>query len=140
MCVVDSAASLSAGDVVGNYKILGLAGAGGMGVVYRALDIKLERTVALKFLPEHIVSSSEEKERFLREARTASGLDHTNIGVIHGLEETADGHTFIVMAYYEGLTLAERIRRGPVPGKEALNIMVQLAQGMIEAHEHSIVH
>jgi serine/threonine protein kinase len=81
--------TLSAGDLVGNYKILGLAGAGGMGVVYRALDVKLERTVALKFLPEHMVSTSDDKERFLREARTASSLDHPNIGAIHGLEETA---------------------------------------------------
>ncbi|MGB0048353.1 MAG: hypothetical protein WBP70_12955, partial [Terriglobales bacterium] len=74
----EAKATLSAGDVVGNYKILGLAGAGGMGVVYRALDVKLERTVALKFLPEHVVSSSEDRERFLREARTASSLDHPN--------------------------------------------------------------
>src|ERR1700722_20712837 len=114
MCVVDLAASLSAGDVVGNYKILGLAGAGGMGVVYRALDMQLERTVALKFLPEHVVSSGDERERFLREARTASLLDHPNIGVIHGLEETGDGRSFIVMAYYAGETLVRRMRRGPL--------------------------
>ena len=80
----DPIATLSAGDLVGKYQILGLAGAGGMGVVYRALDVKLERTVALKFLPEHLVSSSEDRERFLREARTASSLDHPNIGAIHG--------------------------------------------------------
>src|SRR5271157_3676508 len=98
----DPTATLSAGDLVGNYKILGLAGAGGMGVVYRALDVKLERTVALKFLPQHVAASSEDRERFLREARTASSLDHANIGVIHGLEETGDGRSFIVMAYYVG--------------------------------------
>jgi len=127
-------------EQVGGYKILGTAGVGGMGIVYKALDLKLNRTVALKFLPNELNLASKDKERFLQEARTASGLDHTNIGVIHGLEETADGQTFIVMAYYEGLTLAERIRRGPVPPKEALNIMVQLAHGLIEAHEHSIIH
>src|SRR5580693_6554745 len=110
MCVVDSAASLSAGDVVGNYKILGMAGAGGMGVVYRALDVKLQRTVALKFLPADLNASEKDKERFLKEARTASSLDHANIGVIHGVEETADGRTFIVMAFYEGESLAEYIR------------------------------
>ena len=115
----DPTVTLSAGDLVGNYKILGLAGAGGMGVVYRALDVKLERTVALKFLPDYLVSSSEDKERFLREARTASSLDHPNIGVIHGMEETGDGRTFIVMSYYAGETLAARIRRGPLPADEA---------------------
>ncbi len=127
-------------EQVGDYKILGTAGVGGMGVVYKALDLKLNRTVALKFLPNELNVASKDKQRFLQEARTASGLDHNNIGVIHGLEETADGHTFIVMAYYEGLTLAERIRRGPIPPKDALNIMVQLAHGLIEAHEHSIIH
>ena len=127
-------------EQVGDYRILGTAGVGGMGIVYKALDLKLNRTVALKFLPNDLNLASKDKERFLQEARTASGLDHTNIGVIHGLEQTSDGHTFIVMAYYEGLTLAERIRRGPVAPKEALNIMVQLAHGLIEAHEHSIIH
>jgi serine/threonine protein kinase len=111
--VSDPTATLSAGDVVGNYKILGLAGAGGMGVVYRALDIKLERMVALKFLPEHLISSNEDKERFLREARTASSLDHPNVGVIHGLEDSG-GRSFIVMAYYAGETLARKMHRGPI--------------------------
>jgi len=131
---------LSAGDVVGNYKILGLAGAGGMGVVYRALDIKLERTVALKFLPEHVVSSSEEKERFLREARTASSLDHPNIGAIHGLDETADGHSFIVMAYYAGETLVHKLRRGPLPVSEAVDIAIQMGEGLAAAHAGTVVH
>ena len=111
-----------------------------MGIVYKALDLKLNRTVALKFLPNDLNVASKDKERFLQEARTASGLDHTNIGVIHGLEQTADGQTFIVMAYYEGLTLAEKIRRGPLPPKEAVEIMVQLVHGLSEAHEHSIIH
>ncbi len=84
----DAVTTLSSGDRVGNYQILGLAGAGGMGVVYRALDLKLERTVALKFLPNELVASQTEKDRFLREARTASSLDHPNIGAIHGIEET----------------------------------------------------
>src|SRR5664279_5841164 len=134
MFVSDSTATLSAGDVVGNYKILGLAGAGGMGVVYRALDVKLERTVALKFLPEHLISSSEDKERFLREARTASSLDHPNIGVIHGLEETGDGHSFIVMAYYSGETLARKLRSGPLPLADAVDIAIQMGEGLAAAH------
>ncbi len=127
-------------EQVGGYKILGTAGVGGMGVVYKALDLKLNRTVALKFLPGDLNVGSKDKERFLQEARTACALDHTNIGVIHGLEETADGHTFIVMAYYEGLTLQERIRRGPMAPKEAIEIMMQVARGLSEAHERSIIH
>ncbi|HXW99892.1 MAG TPA: protein kinase, partial [Candidatus Acidoferrales bacterium] len=140
LAVTSSARPFAVDEQVGDYKILGTAGVGGMGIVYKALDLKLNRTVALKFLPNDLNLNSKDKERFLQEARTASGLDHTNIGVIHGLEQTSDGHTFIVMAYYEGLTLAERIRRGPIAPKEALGIMVQLAHGLIEAHEHSIIH
>ena len=107
--------TLSAGDRVGDYEILGFAGSGGMGVVYRALDLKLQRTVALKFLPHELIAANTEKDRFLREARTASSLDHPNIGVIHGIEEAADGRTFIVMAYYEGETLSRKLIRGALP-------------------------
>jgi serine/threonine-protein kinase len=131
---------LAVDEQVGQYKILGTAGVGGMGIVYKALDLKLNRTVALKFLPSELNAATKDKERFLQEARTASALDHANIGVIHGLEETADGNTFIVMAYYEGLTLAEKIRRGPLAPKEAVEIMIQVAHGLNEAHEHSIIH
>jgi serine/threonine protein kinase/tetratricopeptide (TPR) repeat protein len=127
-------------EQVGGYKILGTAGVGGMGVVYKALDLKLNRTVALKFLPSDLNIGSKDKERFLQEARTASALDHTNIGVIHGLEQTPDGQTFIVMAYYEGLTLQEKIRRGPMAPKEAIEITIQVARGLAEAHERSIIH
>ena len=111
-----------------------------MGVVYRALDVKLERTVALKFLPEHLISSSEDKERFLREARTASSLDHPNIGVIHGLEETGDGHSFIVMAYYSGETLARKLRSGPLPLADAVDIAIQMGEGLAAAHAGAVVH
>ncbi len=83
-----------------------------MGVVYKAVDLKLERTVALKFLPHEIVVSDIDKERLLREARSASALDHPNIGVIHGIEESDDHQLFIVMAYYEGDTLAQKLNRG----------------------------
>ena len=132
-------ATLSPGDVVGNYKIVGLAGAGGMGVVYRAVDEKLERMVALKFLPEHLTSSQEDKDRFLREARTASALDHTNIGVIYGMEEH-HGRSYIVMAYYEGETLARKILRGPFPVPEAVNIAIQVSEGLAAAHASAVVH
>ncbi len=136
----DTTATLSAGDVIGNYKILGLAGAGGMGVVYRALDLKLERTVALKFLPEHLISNAEDKDRFLREARFASSLDHPNIGVIHGLDETPTGRIFIVMAYYSGETLAHKMRRGPMPLLDAVDIAVQMGEGLAAAHAATVVH
>ncbi len=133
--------SFSEGDLIaGNYRVLSIAGSGGMGVVYRARDQRLDRTVALKFLPPELNSSEREKERFLREARTASSLDHPNIGVIHGIEETEDGFTFIVMAFYEGSSLAQRIQKGPMKPHEAVGIARQMAQGLGEAHRHGIVH
>lgn len=133
--------NIAEGDLVaGNYRILGIAGSGGMGVVYRALDLRLERVVALKFLPPELNSSQRDRDRFLREARTASSLDHPNIGVIHGVEETDDGRTFIVMAFYEGTSLAERIRGGPIPANEAVDVASQMARGLSEAHARGIVH
>jgi len=132
--------TLAAGDRVGDYQILALAGSGGMGVVYRALDLKLQRTVALKFLPDELVSNESQKAQFLREARTASSLDHPNIGVIHGIEETADGRTFIVMAYYEGETLARKLMAGPLPLEHTVDIGIQMARGLAEAHSRAIVH
>ncbi|WP_348261950.1 protein kinase [Telmatobacter sp. DSM 110680] len=133
--------SFSEGELIaGNYRVLSIAGSGGMGVVYRARDQRLDRTVALKFLPAELNASQREKERFLREARTASSLDHPNIGVIHGIEETADGLTFIVMAYYEGSSLAQRIQKGSMKLYEAIAIARQMAQGLGEAHRHGIVH
>ena len=130
----------SEGEIIaGNYRVLSIAGTGGMGVVYKAHDLRLERTVALKFLPPELNSSAREKERFLREARTASSLDHPNIGVIHGIEET-DGHTFIVMAFYEGSSLAYRVCQGRMQPHEAIGIARQMAQGLGEAHAHGIVH
>lgn len=104
------------------------------------LDIKLERTVALKFLPDELNASDRDKERFLREARTASSLDHPNVGVNHSIEETPDGRTFIVMAFYEGKSLAQRIRAGPVSCKEAVEIALQMAHGPAAAHARQIVH
>ncbi len=132
--------SLPVGERVGDYQILGIVGAGGMGVVYKALDLKLERTVALKFLSQDMNIGEKEKERFLREAKAASALDHTNIGVIHGLEETPDGQLFIVMAHYEGKTLTQKMRERPFPVDEAVGIAIQMARGLSEAHRRNIVH
>jgi serine/threonine protein kinase/tetratricopeptide (TPR) repeat protein len=131
--------TLKAGDRAGNYEIVALAGAGGMGVVYKARDLKLERTVALKFLPLQVDSSSKEKEQFLKEARTASSLDHPNIGVIHGVEETADGRSFIVMTFYEGESLAQKIRKG-LSLHEAVDIAIQMTRGLEAAHARNVVH
>jgi serine/threonine protein kinase/tetratricopeptide (TPR) repeat protein len=133
-------ANLRAGDRAGNYQILEMAGAGGMGVVYKALDLKLERTVALKFLPMEVNSSNREKEQFLKEARTASSLDHPNIGVIHGVEETSDGRSFIVMAFYDGESLAQKIRKGPISYREAVDIGIQMAKGLEAAHARNVAH
>ncbi|MDE3187948.1 MAG: protein kinase [Acidobacteriota bacterium] len=133
--------SFSEGELVaGNYRVVSIAGSGGMGVVYRAQDLRLERTVALKFLPPELNSSERDKDRFLREARTASSLDHPNIGVIHGVEQTSDGLTFIVMAYYEGASLSERTRSGPLSVHESIDIATQMASGLAEAHSRGIVH
>lgn len=133
----------SVGDLVGTiYEIVGRIGAGGMGVVYKASDRKLERTVALKFFPPGLNASDLDKERFLREARIASSLDHPNIGVIHGIEETSDGRTFIVMAFYEGQSLADRIQTGsgPLSALEVVEIAIQIAHGLEAAHSRNIVH
>ncbi len=131
----------SVGDLVaGNYQILGTAGAGGMGVVYRALDVKLQRTVALKFLPPDLDASERDKERFLREARTASSLDHPNIGAIYAIEDTPEGHAFIAMAYYEGQSLAQRIRSGPLSPTAVADIAIQILKGLEHAHLQGVEH
>ena len=130
------------GDTVaGNYLIEGLAGKGGMGFVYRARDLKLDRTVALKFLPSEVNATEREKQRFLKEARLAAALDHPNIGSIYGIEVSAEGRTFIVMAFYEGPSLAERIHLGrPMELREVLDVARQVARGLAEAHSRTIFH
>jgi eukaryotic-like serine/threonine-protein kinase len=128
------------GQTISHYRITQKLGAGGMGVVYKAIDLKLERTVALKFLPQDMVVTGSDRERLLREARAASMLDHPNIGVIHGLEESEDHQFFIVMGYYDGMTLAERLDRGVVPIREALDLAIQIARGLGAAHVLNIVH
>lgn len=132
--------TLATGDRVGEYEILARVGAGGMGVVYRALDVKLQRTVALKFLPDELTSNESYKQQFLREARTASSLDHPNIGVIHGISEAADGRAFIVMAYYEGETLSAKLMRAPLNLAQTIDVAIQMTRGLAEAHARAVVH
>jgi eukaryotic-like serine/threonine-protein kinase len=128
------------GETISRYRIVKKLGAGGMGVVYLAQDVQLERAVALKFLPQETALSETDRDRFLREARSASSLDHPNIGVIHGIESTPDGQLFIIMAYYEGETLAQRLSRGLLPLPLAMNWACQIASGLAAAHARNIVH
>src|SRR5574342_512729 len=111
-----------------------------MGVVYKAEDTKLQRLVAIKFLPQDLTRNAEAKQRFIQEARTASALDHHNICTIHEFDETADGQLFIVMAYYDQESLKSRIERGPLPPAEAMDIARQVAEGLKKAHSKGIVH
>jgi serine/threonine protein kinase len=107
-------------QTVSHYRITRQLGAGGMGVVYEARDLRLDRTVALKFLPPELTDNPEAKARFVHEAKAASALDHPNVCSIYEIDETGDGQLFIAMACYAGETLKERIARGPLPLKEAL--------------------
>jgi serine/threonine protein kinase/lipoprotein NlpI len=128
------------GKIVSHYKILEQLGVGGMGVVYKAEDTKLKRTVALKFLPLELTRDPEAKQRFIHEAQAVSALEHGNICNIHEIDETEDGQTYIAMACYEGETLKQKIQRGPLKIEEALDIVTQVSKGLNTAHEKNIVH
>ena len=128
------------GQVLLHYQVTERLGAGGMGVVYRAIDLKLKRTVALKFLPTAQTISKEDRQRFMREAMASSAVDHTNIGTLYTVEETDDGRLFLVMACYEGPALTEKMAKGPMPVDEAAGIAVQILRGLAEAHKQGIVH
>jgi serine/threonine protein kinase len=127
------------GQVISHYKLLDKLGEGGMGVVYKAKDTKLKRTVALKFLPKHELEAEEEKTRLVYEAQAAAALNHPNICTIYEIEE-ADGHTFIAMEYVEGETLKETIGSGPMDPTKAIDIVHHVAEGLLEAHNRGIVH
>ena len=128
------------GKTVSHYKILEQLGVGGMGVVYKAEDTKLKRTVALKFLPPELTRDAEAKQRFIREAQAASSLDHPNICTIHEIDETNDNQIFIVMTCYDGETLKAKIKRGSLTKMEAIDITIQIASGLQKTHEKSIIH
>jgi len=128
------------GTTVSHYRIVEKLGGGGMGVVYKAEDTRLKRFVALKFLPPELTHDELAKERFEQEARAASGLDHSNVCTIHEIDETEDGQVFICMAYYDGETLKNRLARGPLTIDDTLNIVLQVSEGLRQAHEHGIVH
>ncbi len=128
------------GRTITHYKILGKLGDGAMGVVYKAQDLKLDRPVALKFLPPALTRDPKAKQRFIQEAKAASALQHNNICVVHDIDETDDGQMFMVMDCYEGQTLKEKIEEGPLPVEDVINIAIQIAHGLSEAHRHGIIH
>ncbi len=127
------------GKTISHYKILEKLGEGGMGIVYKAQDTKLDRIVALKFLPQHLTADAVEKERFIHEAKAASALSHTNITTIHEIDEF-DGQMFIVMEYCEGRTLKQVIEKEALSIKKVLDIGIQVCEGLAMAHEKGIVH
>ncbi|MCK4546374.1 MAG: protein kinase [Candidatus Eisenbacteria sp.] len=127
------------GKTISYYRITEKLGEGGMGIVYKAEDTRLNRSAALKFLSPHALGTDEEKARFVREAQAAAALTHPNICTIYGISE-AEGQTFIEMAYVEGRSLKEAIARGPLDSDEAIRIAFQITEGLREAHEKGVIH
>ncbi|MFQ5866290.1 MAG: serine/threonine-protein kinase, partial [bacterium] len=131
------------GKTISHYKILEKLGVGGMGVVYKARDTKLDRFVALKFLPPHLSQDEENKKRFMHEAKAASALDHPNICTVFEIDEIGDGQMFIAMAYYEGKSLNDIVGAGhvrPLRLDTAINYAMEIAKGLQAAHKKGIVH
>ena len=127
------------GRTVSHYRILSRLGEGGMGVVYKAQDLRLARTVALKFLPHGIGQDSPARARFLNEARAAASLDHSSICHVWDIDQDGD-RPFLVMSYIDGASLRDRLADGPLPVEEALRIAIQVADGLADAHAQGIVH
>jgi serine/threonine-protein kinase len=126
--------------LAGEYSLQRELGRGGMGIVYLARDVQLDRDVAIKVLPSHLASTAESRERFLREARTAAGLSHPHIVPIHRVGESA-GFVYFVMSYVEGETLGERLRRdGPLPPADATRVLREVVWALAYAHGRGIVH
>jgi serine/threonine protein kinase len=139
LLIADPQTESMEGRTIGHYSILRKLGAGGMGEVYLAQDNTLGRKVAIKFISENSVAGQQARKRLVREAKAAAGLDHPHICAVHEVGEEA-GYSFIVMQYVEGETLASRIQRQPIEIREALDIAVQIADALAEAHSHRIIH
>ena len=127
------------GQTISHYRIIAKIGEGGMGIVYKAEDTRLDRTVALKFLGAHLTADDDGRRRFIREAKAAASLDHPNICTVYEIDET-EGRIFIAMPYIEGRSLTDTIAAGPLKLPEALDIARQAARGLQEAHSKGIVH
>jgi Tol biopolymer transport system component len=131
--------SLVQGTKLGPYEIQSPLGVGGMGEVYRAKDTRLDRTVAVKILPSHLSDNPEAKQRFDREARAISSLNHPNICTLHDVGHQ-DGIDFLVMEFLEGETLADRLRKGPLPTEQVLKYGIEICEGLERAHKSGVVH
>src|SRR2546422_392846 len=131
--------ALASGIKIGPYEILSPIGAGGMGEVYRANDRRLDRTVAIKVLPAHVAPNAAARQRFEREARVVSSLNHPHICVLHDVGHQ-DGIDFLVMEYLEGETLAARLSRGPLSIEQTLEYAIQIASALAAAHRRGIAH
>src|SRR6266567_904939 len=131
--------ALQPGVSLGPYEIQSLLGAGGMGEVYRARDTRLDRTVAIKILPTHHAGNAEAKQRFDREARAISSLSHPNICHLYDVGQQ-DGISYLVMEYLQGETLADRLRKGPLPLEQVLRVGAEICEGLEKAHRSGVVH
>ena len=130
---------LASGTTLGPYQIDAPLGAGGMGEVYKATDTRLDRTVAMKVLPAHVADDPDLRQRFEREAKTISSLNHPHICTLHDIG-SQDGIDFLVMEYLEGETLAQRLEKGALPLDQALTIAIEIADALDKAHRQGIVH
>jgi serine/threonine protein kinase len=128
------------GKTVGHFRVIEEIGSGGMGIVYKAQDLSLDRIVALKSLSPSVTDDEEAAARLIQEARTASILDHPNICTIHEVSQTPEGQVFIAMAYYEGETISQKLRHGPLPYPQAVGIAIDVALGLAKAHRHGVIH
>jgi serine/threonine protein kinase len=131
--------ALSSGAKLGPYEILSPLGAGGMGEVYRARDTRLDRTVVVKILPSDLSSTPEAKQRFEREARAISSLNHPHICTLYDVGHQ-DGTDYLVLEFLEGETLAERLRKGPLPRLQVLKCGAEIGEGLERAHRTGVVH